>query len=315
MRSLPLSSLDAHKLRPLLAEEAAHWQSELLWDYAEVSEAVSAGLERGTLDGRVMREDERCAAYCYYVREASRAVVGAVFAAEPYRGRGIEESLLDEVLAEAQRDGANARVECQTLFSTAPGAEACFSRAGFVSRGRHYLVRDLAPPIPDAAHAGRLRAVRRDDLPQVAEIVHRSHQGSIDASLNLTYATLQQCRHFVDTLVLRGGCGRFDPEASFVAEWAGRPAGVLLASRLSRVAGHVCQVSVLPDVQARGLGGTLVVAALSAFRRQGLRRATLSVTRDNRRAYELYLRLGFEVSRVFGAHAWVRSPGCRELPR
>jgi ribosomal protein S18 acetylase RimI-like enzyme len=89
---------------------------------------------------------------------------------------------------------------------------------------------------------------------------------------------------------------------------------VLLASRLSRLAGHVCQVSVVPDLQARGLGATLVAAALSAFRRQGLRRATLSVTRDNRRAYELYLRLGFEVRKVFGAHAWVRAPGRLELP-
>lgn len=314
MRSLPLSSLDARQLRPLLAEEAAHWESELLWDYAEVSEAVSAGLERGTLGGRVMRDGELCAAYCYYVQEPSRAVVGALFAAEPYRTRGLEEALLDEVLAEALRDGGNARVECQTLFSTAPGAEACFSRAGFESRGRHYLVRDLAQPIPPPAQVGRLRAVRRDDLPLLAEIVHRSHRDSIDAALNLTYATPQQCRHFVETLMLRGGCGRFDPEASFVAEWAGRPAGVLLASRLSRLAGHVCQVSVVPDLQARGLGATLVAASLSAFRRQGLRRATLSVTRDNRRAYELYLRLGFEVRRVFGAHAWVRAPGRVELP-
>ena len=44
---------------------------------------------------------------------------------------------------------------------------------------------------------------------------------SVDAALNLTYATPSHCRSFVETLVLRAGCGRFDPEASFVAEWAG----------------------------------------------------------------------------------------------
>jgi ribosomal protein S18 acetylase RimI-like enzyme len=314
MRSQPLPGVDASCLRPLLSEEAAHWERELLWDYAEVSEAVRGGLERGTLDGRVMREGDLCVAYCYYVRESHRAVVGAAFSAAPFRGRGLEEALLDEVLAEAQADQGNVRVECQTLFSTAPGAEACFSRAGFVSRERHYLIRDLAEPIPAAPRVERLRNMRRDDLPLAAEIVHRSHERSLDSALNLTYATPGQCRHFVDTLVLRGGCGSFEPEASFVAEWAGRPCGVLIASRLSRFAGHVCQVSVAPELQARGLGATLMAASLSAFRRQGLSRVTLSVTHENRRAYDLYMRLGFTVGKVFGAHAWLRPPGRLELP-
>ena len=89
---------------------------------------------------------------------------------------------------------------------------------------------------------------------------------------------------------------------------------VLLASQLSRTNGHVCQVSVLPDVQSRGLGTVLVSSALDAFRREGLETASLSVTVDNRRAYDLYRRLGFELRKEFAAHAWVRPPARLELP-
>ena len=77
-----------------------------------------------------------------------------------------------------------------------------------------------------------LRPLRREDLPAAAEIIYRSHVGSVDAALNLTYATPATCRAFVDTLVVRSGCGQFDPEASRLAEGPWGPLGVLIASRL-----------------------------------------------------------------------------------
>jgi ribosomal protein S18 acetylase RimI-like enzyme len=245
-------------------------------------------------------------AYCYYVREAARAVIGSLFASASHRDSGIEEQLLEHVLDEALADPESPRVECQTLFSTAAGSAPLFASRGFESRDRHYLERDLAIAIPAPRRADCLRPVRKADLPAIAEIVWCSHKGSLDASLNLTYATLGDCRRFVEMLVLRGACGRFDPAASFVAEWAGRPVGVILASRLSRSAGHVCQVSVRPDAQARGLGEALMEASLVALREQGLDRATLSVTVGNRRAQDLYRRLGFRLRRAFAAHAWAR---------
>ena len=48
--------------------------------------------------------------------------------------------------------------------------------------------------------------------------MYRSHVGSVDAALNLTYATPATCRTFVETLVLRSGCGRFDADASRLVE-------------------------------------------------------------------------------------------------
>jgi ribosomal protein S18 acetylase RimI-like enzyme len=316
VRTRPLSDVSSRELHSLLQEESDHWGGELLWDYADVSSAVESGLDRRTLTGRIFEHAERPVAYCYYLLDAGRAIVGSLFAAAPYRGRGLEEELLDAVLADAQGRPGNDRVECQTLFSTAQGADAHFARAGFKSRRRHYLVRALEEPVevPGADERVRLRSVRRDDLATAANIIYRSHQGSLDAALNMTYATPAYCRGFVETLVLRSGCGRFDPQASFLAESSQGPVGVLLASHLSGANGHVCQVSVVPESQSRGLGTALLTSALEAFRRQSLTTASLSVTVGNQQAYRLYERLGFRLRKEFAAHAWVRPPAQIELP-
>jgi len=317
MRARPLADATPRELRPLLDEEVEHWGRELLWDFSEVSAAVANGLDRGSLAGQLMDAEGRPVAYCYYMVDGGRAVVGSLFASEAVRGRGLEESLLEAVLAEAQVQPGTERVECQTLFSTTSAADGCFRRAGFASRPRHYLVRELgqlrdAPARP--ASSWRLRPVRREDLGLVARLIHGSHVGSLDAALNMTYATPGHCRTFVETLVLRSGCGRFDPEASFIAERDREAVGILLASRLSRTNGHICQLSVAPQAQGRGLGSVLASACLQALARQGLETASLSVTVGNRRACSLYERLGFRLHREFAAHAWVRPPGRLEVP-
>jgi len=314
VRTLPLTEVSTRELRPLLQEESEHWQEELLWDYSDVSAAVVSGLERRALSGFVLRDGARSVAYCYYMLDGGRAIVGSLFAAAGFRGKGLEESLLDGVLSAAQARPGNDRVECQTLFSTSRKADERFARAGFESRPRHYLVRPLEGAIAPPRPGFKLRPVRREDLPAAAQIIHRSHQGSLDAALNMTYATPALCRSFVETLVLRAGCGRFDPEASLVAEGRDGLIGVLLASQLSSSNGHICQVSVLANEQSRGLGTVLVTSALAAFRRQGLSSASLSVTLDNRRAYRLYEHLGFRLRKEFAAHAWVRPPARIELP-
>jgi ribosomal protein S18 acetylase RimI-like enzyme len=311
---VPLHEVTSRVLRPLLREESAHWGEELLWDFGEVASAVESGLDRGALFGNLLKDGSRCAAYCYYMVDAGRAIVGSVYAAESHRGRGLEDKLLESVIADAQARPGHERVECQTLFCTAPEADHRFARAGFASRRRHYLVRRLGPlPVP-SPDGFKLRAVRRDDLPAVADLIHRSHEGSVDAALNLTYATPALCRGFVDTLVLRSGCGRFSAEASLLAEGPHGPQGVLLASELSRTNGHICQVSVDPACQSQGLGTLLLVSGLEAMRRSGLVTVSLSVTVGNARAYSLYTRLGFRLRKEFVAHAWVRPPARIELP-
>src|SRR5437870_4304116 len=130
----------------------------------------------GALTGLVLQDGPRCVAYCYYMLDAGRAIVGSLFAAAGFRGQGLEEALLEEVLSEAQGHPTNDRVECQTLFSTATGADGRFARAGFMSRVRHYLVRPLDVPAALPAHRWTLRPLRREDLGPAAHIIHASHR-------------------------------------------------------------------------------------------------------------------------------------------
>jgi ribosomal protein S18 acetylase RimI-like enzyme len=317
VRTRPLREVGIREVRPLLEEEAASWQSELGWDFSEVRAAVAAGIERGTLPGRVLDADRSAQAYCYYMVDTGRVIVGSIYAARAARGLGLEDVLVEAVLRDARAEKGGDRVECQTLFCSSRTVDGCFSRAGFAARARHYMRRELTEPPPQQRPLPDglcLRPLRRDELQTAAEIIYRSHHGSVDAALNLTYSTPQACRSFVDTLVLRSGCGRFDPEASRIAAGPRGAEGVLIASRLAARNGHVCQVSVLPQTQSRGVGAALMTAALHAFRGQGLDTATLSVTVANARAHRLYEQLGFSVHRAFAAHAWVRPPAQIELP-
>jgi ribosomal protein S18 acetylase RimI-like enzyme len=300
-----LAEVGAQELRALIREEGAHWGAELLWDFAEVESAVLSGLEAGSVHGFLARAQDQPVGYGYYLTEGGRVVVGSLFATRSRRGLGLEERLLGLILGDVLMRAPLRRVECQTLFASSPRVDAVFAAAGFRSAPRHYLTRVTAEPVPAVSCPFRLRPVRRDDLGTVAELVHRSHEGSVDAALNQTYATAANCRHFVETLVVRDGCGRFDPDASGIAEGPGGPLGVLLASRLSAANGHICQVSVEPEVQGRSAGKALLQRALLAFQRAGLAAASLSVTVANEPAYGLYRRWGFTLRKAFAAHAWV----------
>lgn len=318
MRTRPLREVTLRELRPVLDEECAAWQAELGWDFSDVRAAVATGIDRGSLPGRVVMEGARASAYCYYMVDAGRVIIGSIFADREHRGRGIEDALVNAVVVDARGERGSGRVECQTLFCTSDTADLRFEATGFASRARHYMRRDLREPLPprDPPLPGgvALRPLRREDLPAAAEIVYRSHVGTVDAALNLTYATPATCRAFVETLVLRSGCGRFDAEASQLADGPRGPVAVLVASRLAAANGHVCQVSVTPEAQGRGIGAALMAAAMHSFREQGLASATLSVTVSNDRAHRLYELLGFRLKRTFGAHAWVRPPAKIELP-
>lgn len=298
---------DPRVLRSLVEEESKTWSAELDWDYGDVARALLAGLENGSLRGFGIDDGGRVVAYGYYLVDGRRAVIGSLFASAAHRGAGYEASLVDALVADARTTSLSQRIECQTLFTSDAEVDQRFAEHGFASRDRHYLSRDLTEELPQAQGSVRVRSLRLGDLPQAAAVIHRSHEGSIDAAMNTTYKTESQCRSFLETLMLRSGCGEFDAEASLLAEGDAGPIGVVLASRLSRENGHICQVSVLPDAQSRGLGRLLVCHALGVFRSRGLIRATLSATVDNDRAYALYRSLGFAPRRTFQAHAWSAS--------
>jgi ribosomal protein S18 acetylase RimI-like enzyme len=302
----PLHEVGFTALRPLLKEEAEFWGRELSWDYSGIAGGILRGLDRGAVIGLVIERGERPIAYTYTTLDEGRAVLGAFFASAPYRGLGLEERLAEAQLAELASRGHD-RIESQTLFSTAPGIDLKLTQAGSRSCERHYLMRSLACAAAGPAPHWRLTPVGRGDIDTASSVIFASHEGTLDAALNSTYASRESCQRFVEALVLHEGCGRFESRASFVLEVEGAAIGVVLTTLVGAGNGHICQVSVLPRHQRQGVGQALMRATLAALRREGVETASLSVTVDNDRAYQLYRQLGFAVRRRFAAHAWVRA--------
>lgn len=73
--------------------------------------------------------------------------------------------------------------------------------------------------------------------------------------------------------------------------------------QVSKEAGTLWQLAVLPALQSCGLGTLLVHAAEQRIQHRGLRRAELAVEEDNPRARALYERLGY-VAYGRGPDAW-----------
>ena len=175
----PLREASLRALTSLLDEECSAWQAEFSGDFSDVRAAVAAGIERGTLPGRVVAEGARTLGYCYYMADTGRVIVGSVFAGREHRGRGIEDALVGAVIARRVVERGSGRVECQTLFCTSALADRRgSSRSGFASRPRHYMRRDLREPLPPRRRARcppewRMRPLRREDLPAAAEVVYR----------------------------------------------------------------------------------------------------------------------------------------------
>src|SRR6185295_5439034 len=78
---VPLSEVSSRALRPLLLEESEHWGHELHWDFGEVASAVENGPDRQALSGPAARDGGRTVAYCYYMIDGGRAIVGSLYAA------------------------------------------------------------------------------------------------------------------------------------------------------------------------------------------------------------------------------------------
>src|SRR4029078_2799179 len=103
VRTRPLSDLSSRDLRPLLQEEVAHWGRELSWDYSDVCSAVASGLDRRALIGYAVQDGARTLAYSYYMLDSGRAIVGSVFATEDHRAQGLEQQLVQAVVAAGAR--------------------------------------------------------------------------------------------------------------------------------------------------------------------------------------------------------------------
>jgi len=102
------------------------------------------------------------------------------------------------------------------------------------------------------------------------------------------------------------GCGQFLPEASFLVRPAtgDRLIGMILTSTVAEGVGHTTQICVMPGYQGTGVGRHLMEHSIQALRRRKYESLSLTVTSANKRAVELYERIGFCTVKKFAAGVW-----------
>lgn len=104
--------------------------------------------------------------------------------------------------------------------------------------------------------------------------------------------------------LLHGGVGTWVPEASFGIFEGGRLLGATLVQELHGPL--ISEVIVDPDARRRGLASRLLAATLAALAARAVPRVRLVATRENERAFRLYLKLGFEPNLASEGPVWVR---------
>ncbi|MFC2172062.1 GNAT family N-acetyltransferase, partial [Acidobacteriota bacterium] len=121
------------------------------------------------------------------------------------------------------------------------------------------------------------------------------------------YQTNWGCLNFINTIIKRQGIGRFNRRASLaVVNENNEVSGAVLVTTVSADAGHIPQISVSPEHQGFGLGRGLIQGCLNLLQKQGLKRVSLSVTKENSPAFTLYSQITFRTILEFPAFYWQR---------
>ena len=305
MKLEPLSQGDMTLLSRLMDEEERAWLSELDWDYSPIHRILASFLEQRLLPGFMLSDRLRACAYTYFLTYRHKGVIGTLYAAPPAAQQAADQ-ILSRAIQSLQEMRSITRIEAQLipLHGLDPGMT--FSRHGFCCFLRHYMELDLEVcEWPEPKHAMELTGWETANLAPAAGVAFRSYRNQIDARISEDYTSEANCESYLNSLVNNPGCGIFLPDSSFLAmDRHGVPCGFILTSRISAHAAMIPQISIHPAHQGRGLGTILMRVALKRLRSAGFRSARLTVTHENRRAYEWYQRLGFRVRRDFGAYLW-----------
>lgn len=204
--------------------------------------------------------------------------------------RAIQDALVREGTGWLQRRGAKL---AQALLEVAHGHFGDpLLRNGFRAITRLWFLRhslcDLsALPSPDP----QLTFLTSDtvDTTYFQEIHERTYQGTLDCP------ELNGVRTMAEVHEGHRAQGRHDPQRWFLAQYAGRPAGVLLLNELPDLGcWEVAYIGVVPEARRQGIGRQLLARAIRMARACGTGFLSLSVDVRNHPAWSLYAQLGFE---------------------
>jgi ribosomal protein S18 acetylase RimI-like enzyme len=316
MEIIDLRHFTSADLRPLLEEETAAWAKLLSWDYSSSADMILRYIDARILPGYAAVERGRLHGYSFFVYEGGKGVIGDLFVAEESLGNGgphaIEERLVTHVVETLQQSPGVHRIEAQLLVHQSGSVAVPFESQGFRCFPRLFMTLPLRNGNARTGLTTHLPAgfeIRRwseQDYHTAAALINECYRGHIDSEINDQYRTTQGALRFLNNIVRFPGCGFFDNSASFVAieKATGTIVGAILCSRVRGDVGHITQVCVLPKFRGSHLGWALMEASAQDLKRRNFQTLSLTVTKANTGAVELYKRLGFSISRVFDAFVW-----------
>jgi ribosomal protein S18 acetylase RimI-like enzyme len=293
-------------------EEEKAWMSDLDWDYAPVRRILVSFIQQKLLPGYVALVDHEAVAYIYFLVNQAKGIIGAIYAARRNNSQQAVDQLLSLSITSLRDAQSICRVEAQILPFHDLELTHAFIRHGFSHYPRHFMELDLThtPRRPNQLlHQERIIPWNIACLSRLAEMTSASYRGQTDAVICQDYQSREGCESYLRSLVENPGCGFFLPEASFIClDEHGDPCGFITSSRISGSAAMIPQIAVRPSHQGKGIGNALMQSAFEGLLASGIRTVSLTVTAENRRAFQWYQRLGFLTRKQFGAFVWQRQP-------
>jgi ribosomal protein S18 acetylase RimI-like enzyme len=311
---LDLRHFPAASLRELLEIECRIWNQRLRWDYRPAANLLAQYFDSRILPGFVTLEAGKATGYTFCVYEGSKAVIGDLFASGSDQPAIAQEAILLRHMLEMLQNSPDVdRIESQLLLHPHGALKDVFGEAGFISYPRLFLEQKLANrPIAEHLHAVpgnmELRSWTSDDFAAAARLIPVAYSNHLDSQINDQYNSEAGARRFLHNIVRFPGCGVFDTDSSLVLAHRDSKelAGLLLCSRVREDVGHITQICIHPEYQRLGLGSLLLEHVSRSLEQAGLRLLTLTVTRDNHNAAELYLARGFQLRHTFDARVWTK---------
>jgi len=308
MQIVDLRQVRARSLENLFQEEVLRWREELHWDYRPSVDLIRRFVDSRALGGSVATENGQATGYGFYVLEDHKGLIGGLFVSSHAEQGPVTQRLLREILNALRGTPRLQRIEAQLMpFGTE--IDPAFLTPDFKLHTRQFMLLPLrdAHMARQPLSAGLVMEAWSDRMFEPASrLIQLAYADHVDAEINDQYRSEAGGMKFLRNIVLLPGCGTFLPEASFVVRPAGesRLAGMILASTVADRVGHTTQICVMPGYQGHHIGRQLMERSIDVLRQRDYESLSLTVTASNRRAVELYERLGFRTIKTFAAGVW-----------
>jgi ribosomal protein S18 acetylase RimI-like enzyme len=308
MQIVDLRQVRSRALEDLFAEEIVRWREELRWDYRPSVDLIRRFVDSRALGGYVATEGAQPIGYGFYVVEDHKGLIGGLFVSPRFEPAPITQRLLGEMLSALRATPRLHRIESQLMpFGTE--IDPAFLSKDFCLHTRQFMLLPLSEAHLTATplSAGlRIDPWNDRSFESAARLIQLAYADHVDAEINDQYRSEAGGIKFLRNIVLLPGCGQFLPEASFVVRPSGeeRVVGMLLTSTVADRVGHTTQVCVMPGYQGHHIGRQQMERSIEALRKRNYDSLSLTVTSVNKRAVELYERLGFHTIKTFAAGVW-----------